>query len=74
MAPLSHRVDLQDQRDFKLSARQAGLEHDSIVQLGLVQPVNKIDLQGDAFGKVDDMTMNDIDAVLAANLGLIERP
>ena len=55
-------------------ARQAGLEHDSIVQLGLVQPVNKIDLQGDAFGKVDDMTMNDIDAVLAANLGLIERP
>jgi len=74
VAPLSHRVDLQDQRDFKLSARQAGLEHDSIVQLGLTQPVLKIDLQGEALGKVDDITMNDIDAVLAANLGLIERP
>lgn len=72
--PLSHRVDLQDQRDFKLSAGQAGLEHDSIVQLGLTQPVLKIDLQGEALGKVDDITMNDIDAVLAANLGLIERP
>ena len=74
VAPLSHRVDLQDQRDFKLSARQAGLEHDSIVQLGLTQPVLKIDLQGEALGKVDDIMMNDIDAVLAANLGLIERP
>ncbi|MCK4402665.1 MAG: type II toxin-antitoxin system PemK/MazF family toxin [Dehalococcoidia bacterium] len=73
-APLSHRVDLQDQRDFKLSAGQAGLEHDSIVQLGLTQPVLKIALQGEALGKVDDITMNDIDAVLAANLGLIERP
>jgi len=73
-APLSHRVGLQDQRDFKLSAGQAGLEHDSIVQLGLTQPVLKIDLQGEALGKVDDITMNDIDAVLAANLGLIERP
>jgi len=74
VAPLSRRVDLQDQRDFKLSAGQAGLEHDSIVQLGLTQPVLKIDLQGEALGRVDDITMNDIDAVLAANLGLIERP
>ena len=74
VTPLSHRVDLQDQRDFKLSAGQAGLEHDSIVQLGLTQPVLKIDLQGEVLGKVDDITMNDIDAVLAANLGLIERP
>jgi len=74
VAPLSHRVDLQDQRDFKLSTGQAGLEHDSIVQLGLIQPFLKVDLQGEALGKVDDMTMNDIDAVLAANLGLIERP
>ena len=74
VAPLSHRVDLQDQRDFKLSARLAGLECDSILQLGLTQPVLKMDLQGNALGKVDDMTMNDIDAVLASNLGLIERP
>jgi len=74
VAPLSRRVDLQDQRDFKLSAGQAVLEHDSIVQLGLIQPVLKIDLQREALGKVDDITMNDIDAVLAANLGLIERP
>lgn len=39
VAPLSHRVDLQDQRDFRLSAGQAGLEYESIVQLGLTQPV-----------------------------------
>lgn len=50
------------------------MEHDSIVQLGLIQPVLKIALQGNALGKVDDITMKDIDAVLASNLGLIERP
>jgi len=34
----------------------------------------RIDLQGSPIGKLDAITMNEIDAVLAANLGLITRP
>jgi len=74
IAPLSHRVDLQDKRDYKLKAGQGGLKQDSLVHLGLVQPILKTELQGDAIGKLDTLAINDIDAILAANLGLIERP
>lgn len=74
VAPISHRVELQDHRDFRLQANQAGLEFDSIVHLGLVQPVLKVDLESNPLGKIDPLTMDSIDAVLAANLGLIERP
>lgn len=74
VAPLSRRVDLKGKQDYKLKAGQGGLKQDSIVHLGLVQPILKTDLQGEAIGKLDALAMNDIDAVLAANLGLIERP
>lgn len=74
VAPLSHRVDLKGEQDYRLKADQGGLTQNSIVHLGLVQPILKIELQGDAIGKLDTLAMNDIDAVLAANLGLIERP
>ena len=74
IAPLSHRVDLQCEKDYVLRARQGGLDQDSIVHLGLVQPILKTDLQENPIGKLDALTMNDIDAILAANLGLIERP
>lgn len=74
IAPMSHRIDLQGETDYKLSAGQGGLEQDCIVHLGLVQPILKTDLGEDAIGKLDALTMNDIDAILAASLGLIERP
>ncbi len=73
VAPLSHRVDLKGEQDYWLKAGQGGLKQDSIVHLGLVQPILKTELQGDAIGKLDTLAMNDIDAILAANLGLIER-
>lgn len=74
VAPLSHRVELKGEQDYRLKAGQGGLNRDSIVHLGLVQPILKTNLQGDAIGKLDTLAMNDIDAILAANLGLIERP
>ncbi len=40
--------------------------------LGLIQPLLKIDLS-DCVGKLDNLSMTEIDAVLSANLGLIER-
>lgn len=73
-APLSHLVDLKGEQDYGLKAGQGSLKQDSIVRLGLVQPILKTELQGDAIGKLDTLTMNDIDAILAANLGLIKRP
>lgn len=74
VAPLSHRIDLKGEQDYKLKTGQGGLKQDSLVHLGLVQPILKTELQGDAIGKLDTLAMNDIDAILAANLGLIERP
>jgi len=73
VAPLSHRVDLKGEQDYRLKAGQGGLKQDSMVHLGLVQPILRTELQGDAIGKLDTLAMNDIDAILAANLGLIER-
>lgn len=73
VSPLSHRVDLKGNQDFSLKAGQGGLKQGSIVHLGLVQPILKTDLHGSAIGKLDILAMNDIDAVLASNLGLIER-
>ena len=74
VVPLSHRVELKGEQDYRLKAGQGGLKQESIVHLGLVQPILKTELKGDAIGKLDTLTINDIDAVLAANLGLIERP
>lgn len=73
IAPMSHRTDLQSERDCLLRAKQGGLDQDSLVHLGLVQPILKTDLQGSPIGALDSWAMNDVDAILAANLGLIER-
>lgn len=74
VAPFSHRIDLKGEQDYVLKSGQGGLNQDSILHLGLLQPILKTELQGDAIGKLDTLAMNDVDAVLAANLGLIERP
>jgi mRNA-degrading endonuclease toxin of MazEF toxin-antitoxin module len=73
IAPLSHRVELKDDKDYRLNKGQGGIWKDSLVQLGLIQPILKTELTKQ-LGKLDTLTMNDIDAVLAANIGLIERP
>jgi mRNA-degrading endonuclease toxin of MazEF toxin-antitoxin module len=73
VAPLSHRVDLQDDKDYRLNVGQGGIKQDSLVQLGLTQPILKIDLVGNPIGQLDDLVMEEINAVLAANLGLIQR-
>ncbi len=42
IAPTSHRVDLKDAADFQLAASsQNGLDVDSIVMLGHIQPMKK---------------------------------
>ena len=73
IAPISSQVQFKDDKDVKLTAGQGGLPQDSLVQLGLIQPILKIEL-GTLIGKLDPITISDIDAVAAANLGLSERP
>jgi len=73
VAPISHRVQFKDDKDVKLTAGQGGLPQDSLVHLGLIQPILKTEL-GRLIGKLDPITMSDMDAVAAANLGLSERP
>lgn len=73
IAPLSHKVEYQDTTDYMLSIGQGGLPRDSIVELDLIQALNKVELR-QLLGKLDPVTMAGIDAVIAANLGLSERP
>jgi mRNA-degrading endonuclease toxin of MazEF toxin-antitoxin module len=73
IAPISHKVQFKDDKDVKLTAGQGGLPENSLVHLGLMQPILKIEL-GMLIGKLDPVAMSDIDAVVAANLGLSERP
>lgn len=73
VAPISHKVQFKDDKDVELTAGQGGLPRNSLVQLGLIQSILKIEL-GTLIGKLDPITMSDIDAVTAANLGLSERP
>lgn len=73
VAPLSHKTEYQDATHYLLHKGQGGLNQDSLVMLDLVQSLLKIELS-DRMGKVDTLTMTEIDAVLAANLGLIDRP
>lgn len=73
IAPLSSEIQYQDVTDYKLDAGQGGLPQDSIVELGLIQAINKIELVT-FIGKLDAITMIGIDAIIAANLGLNNRP
>ncbi len=74
VAPLSSRTDLKDDKDIQLHKGQSSLDNDCLVQLGLIQPILKIDLAEKPIGKLDALTLAKIDSIVAANLGLIERP
>lgn len=58
--------------DFMLHAGTAGLKEDSIVRLGLVQPILKTDLK-EKIGNVDSAILDQIITVLLCNLGVLQR-
>lgn len=74
VAPLTHRVEYKDNKDYQLRKGQGGVTKDSLILLGQVQPILKTKLMGTPTGKLDNITMIDVDAILSANLGLIGRP
>ena len=73
IAPLSTKTEFQSDKDYKLDKGQGNLPEYCIVQLGHIQPILKRELLT-FIGKLDSPQLADIDAIIAANLGLIERP
>lgn len=59
--------------DFMLPAGTAGLKEDSMVRLGLIQPILKIDLK-ERIGNVEPTILDQIMTVLLCNLGVLQRP
>ncbi len=59
VAPLSHRVEFKREVDLEVLASAEHVEQDSLIRLGLIQPVCKVDLRGPvarlSSGKVDEM-------------------
>ncbi len=74
VAPLSSRVDLKGRQDFLVHAGEAGLHLDSIIMLGLIQPVLRQDLEDNPLGQFDPQRMAEITAMLLCNLGVLPRP
>lgn len=74
VAPLSSRVDLKSRQDFLVRAGEAGLKVDSLIMLGLIQPVLRHDLEDTPLGQFNQERMMEITAMLLCNLGVLPRP
>lgn len=68
--PISTKVEYKRETDFLLSKSLSGLKFDSVVIVGLIQPILKSDLQKKA-GKIDKFTLEKIQRLLLINLGII---
>ena len=70
IAPTSHRLDLKDVTDFELRRTvQNGLHVDSLVMLGHIQPIRKIDI----FKKIGELSSGEWDLLLAHLLKIVDR-
>lgn len=69
--PITTRLDLRTGQCFPVKAGEGKLSQDSLVKAGFIQPVLKVDLDR-KIGSVSDQVLEDIDSLVAANLGLIE--
>ncbi len=72
ISPLSTVKD-KSATDFMLSAGTANLKEDSVVRLGLIQPILKIDLK-EKIGDLQLPVLDQIMTVLLCNLGILQRP
>ena len=68
--PLSSKVEYKRETDFLLLKSLSGLKFDSVVIVGLLQPILKSDLQKKA-GKIDKFSLEKIQRLLLINLGII---
>lgn len=59
--------------DFDVPGSAGGLERDSVLMLGLIQPIAKSDL-GAELGRLDEQTLKKIQTVVMVNFGILPRP
>lgn len=59
--------------DYMLPAGTAGLKEDSMIRLGLIQPILKIDLK-ERIGNLEPSILDQIMTVLLCNIGVLQRP
>jgi len=58
--------------DFIIRAGTGGLSQDSVVRLGLIQPILKVDLKL-RIGNIGPDTLDQVTTVLLSNLGVVSR-
>lgn len=72
IAPFSHRVDLKRAQDLELPRAETGLDYDSILRLGLIQPILKVELSDKPEGRLSKERMEEVLTLLARNVGTFE--
>jgi len=72
VAPFSHRVKLKRAQDLELSRKETGLDYDSILRLGLIQPILKVDLSEKPIRRLSKTGIQEVLALLARNVGIFE--
>lgn len=72
ISPVSTVIDKMV-TDFRLAAGMGGLKEDSMVRLGLIQPILKIDLK-QKIGSLEQTILDQVMTVLLCNLGVLQRP
>lgn len=74
VAPITTRLPTkQYPTDFLVQVGEGGLDQDSRILLGQVQPFLKANLTK-KLGRIKEPTLKEIGAILLMNLGFIERP
>lgn len=72
IAPFSHRVDLKRTQDLELRHEDTGLDHDSILRLGLIQPILKVELSRKPVGRLSGERVEQVLALVARNVGMLD--
>lgn len=72
IAPFSRRIDLKRSQDLELSHDETGLDHDSMLRLGLIQPILKVELSEKPIRRLSKERMEEVLALLARNVGIFE--
>lgn len=71
ISPVSAVIDKMV-TDFRLTVGMGGLKYDSVVRLGLIQPILKIDLK-QKIGRLEQVVLDQVMTVLLCNLGVLQR-
>ena len=72
ISPLSTVVQAKAATDFFVNAGVGGLKEDSMIRLGLIQPILKVDLK-EKIGNIGNDILDQVNTVVLCNLGILQR-